>query len=331
MTSAQDGRRRSRAVLLSSAGGPETLRIGETPVPDPGAHEIRVAVRASALNRADVLQRRGHYPAPPGWPSDIPGLEYSGEVEALGDGVTRWRLGDRVMGLVGGGGHAESVVVHEDEALPIPERLSLSEAAAIPEAFLTAFDALCVTGRLRRGERVLIHAVGSGVGTAAVQVAKRAGAFTIGTSRTQEKLERARELGLDLGVLTRDASFRDALGGPVEVVLDLLGAAVFDDNLAVLAPRGRMVLLGLLSGGRAEVNLEPVMRKRVEIHGSVMRSRARGERIALAERARVDLLPGFADGSLRPVVGRTYDMTEIAEAHRAMERDEVFGKIVLEW
>lgn len=320
-----------RAVVLADAGGPETLRFEETPTPEPGAHEIRVRVRASALNRADVLQRRGKYPAPPGWPARIPGLEYAGDVDSRGDGVTRWRVGDRVMGLVGGGGHAESVVVHEDEALAVPERLSLSEAAAIPEAFLTAFDALIVTGRLARGERALIHAVGSGVGTAAVQVAKRAGAFTIGTSRTPDKLERARELGLDLGVLTRDASFRDAVGGPVDLILDLLGAGVFSDNIAVLAPRGRMVLLGLLTGTRTDVDLEPVMRKRLQIHGSVMRTRAREERIALAERARAELMPGFVEGTLRPVVGRTYRMVEIAEAHRAMEGDEVFGKIVLEW
>lgn len=320
-----------RAVVLADAGGPETLRFEETPTPEPGAHEIRVRVRASALNRADVLQRRGKYPAPPGWPARIPGLEYAGDVDSRGDGVTRWRVGDRVMGLVGGGGHAESVVVHEDEALAVPERLSLSEAAAIPEAFLTAFDALIVTGRLARGERALIHAVGSGVGTAAVQVAKRAGAFTIGTSRTPDKLERARELGLDLGVLTRDASFRDAVGGPVDLILDLLGAGVFSDNIAVLAPGGRMVLLGLLTGTRTDVDLEPVMRKRLQIHGSVMRTRAREERIALAERARAELMPGFVEGTLRPVVGRTYRMVEIAEAHRAMEGDEVFGKIVLEW
>lgn len=320
-----------RAVVLADAGGPETLRFEETPTPEPGAHEIRVRVRASALNRADVLQRRGKYPAPPGWPARIPGLEYAGDVDSRGDGVTRWRVGDRVMGLVGGGGHAESVVVHEDEALAVPERLSLSEAAAIPEAFLTAFDALIVTGRLARGERALIHAVGSGVGTAAVQVAKRAGAFTIGTSRTPDKLERARELGLDLGVLTRDASFRDAVGGPVDLILDLLGAGVFSDNIAVLAPGGRMVLLGLLTGTRMDVDLEPVMRKRLQIHGSVMRTRAREERIALAERARAELMPGFVEGTLRPVVGRTYRMVEIAEAHRAMEGDEVFGKIVLEW
>ena len=320
-----------KAVVLSGAGGPEVLRIEETPRPGPGAHEIQVAVRASALNRADILQRRGKYPAPAGWPATIPGLEYAGEVTGAGVGVTRWRIGDRIMGLVGGGAHAESVVVHEDEALAIPERLSFAEAAAIPEAFLTAFDALVLTGRLGAGERVLIHAVGSGVGTAAVQVARRAGAFTIGTSRTPEKLARARELGLDLAVSTRDASFRDAIGQPVQLVLDLLGAGAFNDNIAVLAPRGRMVLLGFLTGSRTEADLEPVMRKRVEIHGSVMRTRSLEERVALVRGAERELMPGFLDGSLRPIVGRTYKMSEVSDAHRAMERDEVFGKIVLEW
>src|SRR6266545_5186015 len=171
-----------RAIVYTGPGGAEVLALVERPDPVPGARQIRVRVRAAGLNRADILQRRGSYPAPPGWPADIPGMEYAGEVEALGPGAARWRPGDRVMGLAGGGAHAELLVVHEDEAMPAPAGMSWSDAAAIPEAFLTAWDALTARGRLQRGETVLIHAVASGVGTAAVQLARTMGATVLGTS-----------------------------------------------------------------------------------------------------------------------------------------------------
>ena len=209
-------------------------------------------VHAAGLNRADLIQRRGQYPAPHGWPANIPGLEYAGEVEAVRPGVTRWKVGDRVMGLVGGGAQAEFVVVHQDEALPIPADLSYAEAAAIPEAFLTAYDALVTRGRLQAGERVLIHAVGSGLGTAAAQIAKHLGATVLGTSRSGDKLARALVYGLDIGIDTSQTPFRDAVGEPVHVVLDVLGGPAFADNLAVLAPRGRLVMLGFLAGSRTE-------------------------------------------------------------------------------
>ncbi len=197
------------AIVYTAAGGPDVIALREVPTPEPAPEQVRVRVRAAGLNRADILQRRGAYPAPPGWPADIPGLEYAGEVETLGAGVTRWRVGDRVMGLVGGGAHAEYVVVHQDEALAVPAGLTWTEGAAIPEAFLTAWDALVARGRLRAGERVLIHAVGSGVGTAAVQLAARMGATPIGTSRSAAKLERARALGLLQGIDTSRDAFRE--------------------------------------------------------------------------------------------------------------------------
>ncbi len=318
-----------RAIIYTAPGGPEVIQLREVPTPEPGPGQVRVRVRAAGLNRADIHQRRGNYPAPPGWPADIPGLEYAGEVEALGPGATRWRLGDRVMGLVGGGAHAEAVVVHQDEVLAIPQALSFTEAAAIPEAFLTAWDALVTRGRLQPGERVLIHAVGSGVGTAASQIAKRIGATVLGTSRQRAKLERAREYGLDVGIDTSAGSFRDAVGEPVNVIIDVLGGPALADNLAVLAPRGRLVLLGFLQGNRTEVSLEPVLRKRLEIIGSVMRTRLLAERIPLVAQFAARVLPDFPP--LRPVVGATFPMTALADAHRAMERDESFGKTVLTW
>ena len=320
-----------RAVVHSTAGGPEVLAVRDVALPELGPHQIRVRVRATALNRADLLQRRGLYPAPPGWPADIPGLEYAGEVEFAGSAVSRWRAGDRVMGLVGGGAHAEQVVVHEDEALAIPARLTFEEAAAVPEAFLTAFDALVTRGRLARGERVLIHAAGSGVGTAAIQLARRLGATVLGTSRSAAKLERARSLGLDIGIDTSQGPFPDRVGEPVQLVLDVLGAPALADNLAVLAPQGRLILLGFLQGSKADLDLEPVLRKRLQVTGTVMRTRSLAERIELAETIRKDLLPWLESGEVVPVVDRVLPMAEIAEGHRLLAQGENFGKIVLVW
>jgi NADPH:quinone reductase-like Zn-dependent oxidoreductase len=246
------------------------------------------------------------------------------------------------MGLVGGGAHAEMVVVHEDETMPIPSTLSFIEAAAIPEAFLTAYDALFARGRLAAQERVLLHAVGSGVGTAAVQLAKRHGATVIGTSRTSAKLAEALALGVDQGVDTSAAAFRSLIA-PVDVIIDVLGGPAFLDNLALLKPKGRLVLLGFLQGPKvAEMTLEPILRQRLEVVGTVMRTRPLEERIPLvhqfAQRILPQFNPGFRDGvgvhgdtPLRPIVAVSYPMSEIAEAHRAMEHNTVFGKIVLTW
>ena len=262
----------------------------------------------------------------------MPGLEYAGEVAAIGDGVTRWHPGDRVMGLVGGGAHAEYVVVHQDEALRVPDSLSFTEAAAVPESFLTGWDALVTRGRLQPGERVLLHAVGSGLGTAMIQLAKRLGATILGTSRTAAKLEQARAAGMDAGIDTSTESFREAVVPAVDVVIDVLGGPAFADNLAVLTPRGRLVMLGFLQGPMVETSLEPLLRKRLEVIGSVMRTRGLEERIGLVREFTERVLPWFVAGSsLRPVIGATFAMTDVAAAHRAMEANEPFGKIVLTW
>src|SRR5215210_2473846 len=270
-----------RAVIYEGAGGPEVITIGDVPKPEVRPEHIRVKVHAAGVNRADLIQRRGQYAAPSGWPANIPGLEYAGEVEAVRQGVTQWRVGDRVMGLVGGGAQAELVVVHQNEVLPIPGGLSYAEAAAVPEVFLTAYDALVIRGRLLARERVLIHAAGSGLGTAASQIAKQLGATILGTSRSGDKLARALLYGLDIGIDTSRSLFREAVGEPVQVILDVLGGPALADNLAVLAPRGRLVLLGFLAGSQADVDLGPILRKRLEIIGTVMRTRGLEERIAL--------------------------------------------------
>src|SRR3954465_4544374 len=325
-----------RAVIFEGAGGPEVITISEVPNPEVRPEHIRVRVHASGVNRADLIQRRGQYPAPSGWPANIPGLEYAGEVEAVRPGVTQWRGGGRGMGLVGGGAQAELVVVHQDEALPIPAGLSYQEAAAIPEAFLTAYDALVTRGRLQPRERVLIHAVGSGLGTAAAQIAKQLGATVIGTSRSSDKLARALVYGLDVGIDPSRTPFPEAIGEPVDVVFDVLGGPALPDNLAVLAPRGRLVLLGFLAGSHTEADLGPLLRKRLEIIGTVMRTRGLEERIPLVREFTERLLPlceprGGQGPSLKPVLERTYPMTQLADAHRVMEGNATFGKIVVTW
>lgn len=325
-----------RAVIYEGAGGPEVITIGEVPKPEVGKDHIRVRVHAAGLNRADLIQRRGQYPAPHGWPANIPGLEYAGEVEAVRPGVTRWKVGDRVMGLVGGGAQAEMVVVHQDEVLPIPAGLSYEEAAAIPEVFLTAYDALVIRARVRTGERVLIHAAGSGLGTAASQIAKQLGARALGTSRSGDKLARALVYGLDVGIDTSRTPFRDAVGEPVDVVLDVLGGPALADNLAVLAPRGRLIMLGFLAGSQSNTDLGPILRKRLEVIGTVMRTRRLEERVPLVREFGNRMLPLFEPrfgqaAALRPVLERTYPMAQLADAHRVLEGNATFGKIVVVW
>mgnify|MGYP000141507815 CR=1 FL=1 len=325
-----------RVLVITEPGDPDVLRIEERPRPEPGKGEIRVRVAAAGLNRADLLQRRGRYPAPAGWPADVPGLEYAGTVDALGAGVTRWSVGDRVMGLVGGGACAEYVTVHELEAVAVPEALSDTNAAGVPEVFVTAHDALFTRLGLRSGERLLIHAVGSGVGTAALQLALAVGATPIGTSRTPEKLERAKELGLRLAVVARDGRFADAIleatgGRRVHAILDLVGGAYLGDNLRCLETLGRQVVVGTVGGARAELDLGTLLRSRLTLSGTALRSRPLDEKIAALRAFEREVVPLLADGRVRPVVEQVYAMEDAAAAHRLMESDRSYGKIVLSW
>jgi NADPH2:quinone reductase len=326
-----------KAAVIRGSGGPDVIHLEERVAPEPGPGQIRVRVHGSSLNRADILQRLGLYPPPPGFPPDIPGLEYAGEVEKTGSGAGLWSVGSRVMGIIGGGAHAEFVCVDEREAIRVPQGLSWADAAAIPEAFITAHDALFRQLRLRRGERVLIHAIGSGVGTAALQLAKAAGAITFGTSRTAEKLERAAsELGLDHGF---DASAPDwsesllaATGGDgLDVVLDLVGGAYHPANLRIAGHRGRIVVVGTVAGTRAETDLGLLLRKRLQLSGTILRTRSSEEKIALARDFSADVVPLFAAGVVQPVVDSVYSFDHIGEAHRLMETNSSFGKIVLLW
>lgn len=325
-----------KAVIITRPGGPEVLEIQERPKPEPGVGQIRVRVRASALNRADVIQRAGNYPVPPGVAADISGMEYAGEVDALGPLATLWKVGDRVMGIVGGAGHAEYLCVHEREAMPVPKGMSWEEAAAIPEVFLTAYDALFNRLALRTGETLLIHAVGSGVGTAVLQIAHVTGARVVGTARSPEKLERAKKLGLDIGI---DASRGDwpaqveaAIGAQrVHAVVDLVGGDYLAGNMRVLAVRGRIVQVGLTAGATTPFNMGVLLVKRLTIIGTTLRGRPLEEKIAVARDLSEHIVPLFDAGRLKPVVDRVFSFAEIQAAHKLMESNKTFGKIVLRW
>lgn len=324
-----------RAIVIAGRGGAEALEVREVPSPEPRCDQIRVRVRACALNRADLMQARGMYPAPPGAPADIPGLEYAGEVDAIGpDAIGPLKVGDRVFGIVGGGGQAQYVLTHERMAVPIPSNLDFVQAAAVPEAFLTAHDALTARGRLAPGESVLIHAVGSGVGTAAVQLAHAMGCTVLGTSRTGEKLERARALGLDHSIDTSKESFAEAVktltdGAGVSVVIDFLGGPALAANLASLATLGRLVVVGYLGGANAPLDLSTILRKRLTIVGTTLRARPLEEKIAATRRFAEQVVPWLARGLVRPVVDSVFDLDDVRKAQARMEANEVFGKVVL--
>jgi putative PIG3 family NAD(P)H quinone oxidoreductase len=325
-----------KAIVVTEPGGPEKLALRDVPAPEPQRGEVRVRVRATAVNRADLLQRMGLYPAPPGSPADIPGLEIAGEVEVLGDGVRELAVGDRVFGVVGGGGYAERVVAHARTLARMPDGLSFTDAAAVPEAFITAWDALFEQARLGPGERVLVHAAGSGVGTAAVQIARALGARCIGTARTADKLERARALGMHDGVLVEKGRFADAVcertgGAGVDVVLELVGGAYVAEDLGCIAERGRIVLVGLLAGMRApELDLGVLLRKRVSLVGTVLRARPLEEKIAATRSFARHVVPLIASGALCPVVEAVLPLERAAEAHERMAKGDLFGKLVLE-
>ena len=326
-----------RALRVVSHEGAGRLELCEVERPRASADRVLVRVAAAGLNRADLLQKGGRYPAPPGAPADIPGLEFAGTVEALGREVRAWRPGQRVFGITGGGAQAEYVCVPEGHLAGIPEGLDFPAAAAVPEVFVTAHDALFARGRMRTGERVLVHAAGSGVGTAAVQLARAAGAGAVyGTARTPGKLERAREFGLDEGVAVGGdpRAFAEAVrgwtrGAGVDVVLDLVGGPYLAANLDALAPRGRMVFVGTMGGARAELDFGVVMSKRLTIVGTVLRARSAEEKARAVRRFAAEVVPLFGRGRLRPVLDSSYALEDFAAAYGRLESNATFGKVVL--
>jgi len=322
------------AAVISQPGGPEVLELRQVARPKPVSSEILVRVRASALNRADLLQRRGHYPAPAGVPADIPGIEFSGEVEEVGSTAQLWKPGNRVMGITGGGAHAEFLVAHERTVIEVPRSLSLEQAAAIPEAFITAHDALWIQAGLRPNERVLIHAVGSGVGLAAVQLGRAMGAIPFGTSRTAEKLSRAKKFGLESGFIVNSGPTAEegkswAANGAFDIVLDLAGGPYVNASLHALAHRGRIILIGTMAGARSEIDHGLMLGKRALMIGTVLRARPLEEKIAVTRSFARDVLPFFERKALRAAVDCEFPLRDIRKAHERMESNQTFGKVVL--
>lgn len=321
-----------RAVVITRPGGPEVLEVQEVARPEPQGDEVRVQVRAAGINRADLLQRAGGYPAPPGAPGNIPGLEFAGVVEAVGPRVRQWQPGQRVMGLAGGGAQAEYILEPEGLLVEIPENLDFVQAAGIPEVFMTAHDALFTQAGLQMGERVLIHAAGSGVGTAAIQLAHATGATVYGTSRTVEKLERAQPLGLDVGLSDQDFAAevqRLTDGTGVNVVLDFVGATYLQQNLEALATWGRIVFLATMGGTQANINLGMLMGKRASLKGVTLRTRTLEEKMAVTRRFAAHVLPLLANGKVKPIIERVYPLEQIGQAHAEMGENRNFGKLVV--
>ncbi len=326
-----------KAVTIVSFGGVEGLEVREVAdAPRAVADRVRVRVHAAGLNRADILQRLGRYPAPPGYPQDIPGLEFAGEVIELGEEARAWKVGDRVFGITGGGAQAEFVTVPESTLAEIPPNLDWAEAASIPEVFMTAHDALFTQCRLQMGERVLIHAAGSGVGTAASQLVNAAGAIAYGTSRTADKLQRAKEFGLtDSVVVAKDSSeFAEAVkrwtnDAGVDVILDLVGAKYLKANLESLALKGRLIFVGTTSGAKAEIDYAVVMRKRLRIMGTSLRTRSIEEKATATRLFAQQVGPLLASAKVRPVIDRVFPMEQVRAAHQRIESNESFGKVVL--
>lgn len=321
-----------RAVVITRPGGPEVLEVRTVETPEPAADQVRVRVHAAGLNRADVAQREGHYPPPPGIATDIPGLEFAGEVDAVGPLVQRWKPGQRVMGLIGGAGQAEYVIVNEGMLIEIPTNLDYIQAAALPEVFMTAHDALFTQGGLSMGERVLIHAAGSGVGTAAIQLAHATGATVFGTSRTPTKLEQAKPLGLDVGLSAKN--FAEEIktlthGEGVHLIIDFVGAPYMEQNLDALGTWGRIVFLATLGGVNPNVDLRKVMSKRLQIRGCTLRYRTLEEKLAVVRRFATQTMPLLASGKIIPVVENVFPLHEIAAAHTMLEENRNFGKLIL--
>lgn len=329
-----------RAWLVENPGNAEALQLGDLKTPKPGPHEVLVDVRAVGINRADVLQRRGGYPPPAGFDPRCPGLEYAGEIVAVGKQVVSRAVGDAVMGLIGGGAYAEKLVVHERDTLTIPAHYDYAHAAAMPEAFLTAYRALYLCGELQAGQWVLVRGATSGVGQAALQLAQALGARSMATSRHQKRLddlsERFKALGLaqafDIGLVDDEAGIAPTVQertGGAHLIVDFVGAPVLADNLAALRDEGRQVQVGIIGGAKTELNMAQLLMRRLSLVAMTMRSLPIERKIELAQIFNDRLLPLFEGGRLRPVLDQTFDFTQAVEAHRMMEAGDHLGKLVL--
>jgi NADPH:quinone reductase len=317
-----------RAVVFTGGGGNEVVSIEERPDPEPGADDVLVSVSYAGLNPADLVQRAGSYPAPPGSPQDVPGLEVAGTVELCGSRVFSWRPGDRVFGLVGGGGLADRVVAHERCVTRVPDALDEQGAAAVPEAFVTAHDAAFTQADLRPGETFLVHGAAGGVGTAAVQLGVAAGARVVATVRSPDVEDAVASLGAEV---VRDERFPEAMEGRADVILELVGSPHFPGNFEVLAPRGRMVIVSVVGGNEIELALLALMQRRASIMGTVLRSRPLEEKAAAIRAFEREVVPGLASGRLRPIVDSVYAAADVTSAFDRLEGRGKVGKVLLDF
>lgn len=326
-----------KTIHIKQFGPPENLELIEVAGPPvPKEKEVLVRVRAAGLNRADLIQAAGFYPPPAGYDPMRPGMEFAGEIESVGGGVTEWKAGDRIFGITAGEAQAELLVIDQDLLVPIPANISFTEAAGIAEVFITAHDAIFTRGELKAGQTLLIHAVGSGVGLAGLQIAKAIGAAVIGTSRTADKLDRCKDLGLDHGIVTTGDDFAEKVleltnGKGVDVILDLVGGGYFEQNLKSLALKGRLVLVGLTSGREANFNLGLALQKRATIIGTTLRGRTIAEKSEATQRFAADVLPLIASGRITPNIDRVFPANEVVEAYKYMASNKSFGKVILEF
>ncbi len=322
-----------RAITITSPGGPDVLSLTEVPDPVPAAGEVLIDIVAAGLNRADLLQRQGMYPPPPGAPP-YPGLECSGHIAALGAGVTGWSTGDSVCALLSGGGYAERVSVPAGQVLPVPAGVSVTDAAGLPEVACTVHSNVATLAGLRAGETLLVHGGASGIGTFAIQFAKALGARVACTAGSDRKLARCRELGADLAISYRDDDFVEAVadltaGRGADVILDLMGAAYLGRNVTALAPDGRLVIIGLQGGARAELDINALLRKRASVHATSLRARPADQKAAIVASVRDKVWPLVSSGRILPVIDRVLPLAEAAQAHRVMEAGDHVGKILL--
>jgi putative PIG3 family NAD(P)H quinone oxidoreductase len=323
-----------KAVVLREHGGPEVLQIEDVPSPNFGADDILVSVAATALNRADLLQRMGFYPNPFPEGLEIPGLEFAGTVKAVGERVTAWKIGDKVMGVVGGGTYAEELAIHERQAMAVPVGMSLHDAAAIPEVFITAWDALVVQGGLTSGRWAMVHAGASGVGTAAIQICKAIGARIIVTC-SSGKVQSCKDLGADVVVDYGSQDFVEEVqkatnGAGVDTILDVIGGDYVERNIASLAVKGHIIQVGVMAGRPMPFNVGLLLGKRASITGTVLRARPLDEKIAITQRFISEMLPLFDTGALKPVIDSSYPLSEIAKGHEFMATNGNVGKIVID-
>jgi putative PIG3 family NAD(P)H quinone oxidoreductase len=322
------------AVLISSPGDAAMLRLGKIPRPVPSPGELLVKVKAAGINRADILQRRGLYPPPPG-SSQILGLEIAGVVQELGSSSSIWKKGDRVFGLLSGGGYAQYAVIHQEMAIPIPDGLSYEEAAGIPEAYLTAFQALVRFGQLQAGQTVLIHAGGSGVGTAAIQLSREIGARIIITASSDQKVQRCRNLGATEGINYQTSEFPEVVlkvtdGKGVDLILDFIGKPYWEKNMSALAQDGKMVILATMGGSEiGNFDLRTLMKKRMTITGSTLRNRTLEYKISLTQEFAKFAIPLFSEKKLLPIIDKVFPWQAVADSHRYVEQNLNFGKVIL--